>query len=336
MIGRVAMLSLHTSPLDQPGTGSGGGMNVYVRELARALGSADVEVDIFTRSSEGALVIPDAPHVQVIALPMGPAGPLAKGELEAILPDCVRAIRDYAAATGRPHALVHSHYWLSGLAGIELAGAWSVPLVHMFHTLSRIKTRLAGSAPDPRRARGEARVLRAADAVVVANQVERAQILDLYRAGTAPLVTIPCGIDPAPFEAAHTAHRGDAAVFCIAALGRAERLKHFDLLLHAVAVACRREPAFARAVRVQLAGGPSSEEPETLPALQRLASTLGIADRVAFLGPVAHAAVPALYAGADVCVVPSRYESFGLVALEAMAAGLPVGGDARGRPATDR
>ena len=300
-------------------------MNVYVRALARALAASDVEVDIFTRSATTVQVVRDAPNVRVLALPIGPAGPLPKGAFGALGEAAAAAIAGQAAAEGRRYDVVHSHYWSSGLVGSLLAARWSVPLVHMFHTLSRVKSEFAGSPPDEARTAGEQRVLDRADAIVVANAIERAQILDLYRAQDSRLVTIPCGIDPGPFLA-HKRPRsrqvGDP--FVIVALGRAERLKNFPLLLRAVAIAADRDPRFGSCVRVQLAGGPSSDDPEVMPELHRLAGDLGITERVNFVGPVPHERVPELYAASDLCVVPSRYESFGLVALEAMAAGLPV------------
>jgi D-inositol-3-phosphate glycosyltransferase len=328
MIERVALLCLHTSPLDQPGAGSSGGMNVYVRELARALATAGIEVDVFTRSADRVRSVTDMPDVRVVAVPIGPPGPLAKNALAMLASEGAATIAQLAAAERRGYDLIHSHYWVSGLAGARLAEHWSIPLVHMFHTLSRVKTRFAGSPCDPQRALGEQRVLDLADAVVVANQVEHRDVRQLYRVRDTRLVTIPCGIDPRPFEQRRGLRDDGAAratdAFTIVALGRAERLKNFALLLKAVARAAAREARFAQRVTVRLAGGAASDEPETLAELQQLARTLGMADRVQFLGPVPHAQVPDLYAAADVCVIPSRYESFGLVALEAMAAGVPV------------
>lgn len=328
MVERVAVLCLHTSPLDQPGAGSGGGMNVYVRDLARALAASGIEVDVFTRSTDHLRIVTDAADVRIIAVPFGPPGPLEKRALAMLAAEGAGAIADVAAAERRGYDLIHSHYWTSGLTGARLAERWSVPLVHMFHTLSRVKTRFAGTPCDPRRALGEQRVLDVADAVVVANQVEHRDVRQLYQVRGAQLVTIPCGIDPRTFEQRRGTQGGSATrasdEFTIVALGRAERLKNFALLLEAVAHACAREPRFARRVAVRIAGGAASDEPATLAELRRLARRLGLAQRVRFLGAVPRAQVPDLYAAADVCAIPSRYESFGLVALEAMAAGVPV------------
>ena len=324
MIRRVAMLCLHSSPLDDPGAGAGGGMNVYVRELARALAEAGTVVDIFTRSPDHLRVFEDAPGVRVIAIPAGPRGGVAKDTVPSLSPALLAGISRFAKAEGRRYDLVHSHYWSSGCVAQRLSRLWRVPHVHMFHTLSRIKTAYAGTPPDPRRAHVEANLLDAAHAVVVATPVERAEILAHYGRRQAPLVSIPCGIDPALFSTARDFSRRADGRFVIVALGRIERLKNFELLLRAVAEAGARDGRFAEAVEPRIAGGPAGGEPETLPALQRLAADLGIETRVRFLGVVPRAEVPGFFADADLCVVPSRHESFGLVALEAMAAGLPV------------
>ena len=351
MVSRVAMLSLHSSPLDQPGSGSSGGMNVYVRELAQALAAEDLAIDIFTRSADVKRIVEEQRGVRVIALPAGPTGPVAKHALVDLAPALLHGIDSFAQGEGNGYDIVHSHYWISGLVARRLAQRWSVPMVHMFHTLSRVKSHFGGATEDLQRAAGEQRVLDAADVIVVPNSIEASQLRALYDVRGAHLATIPCGIDPAPFGAQSQQSPGCAAVlpaalggpcprpvpgcivpetgqpsphFVVLALGRIERLKNFALLLQATAIACARDPQFAAQVRVRIAGGPSSDEPEVLLQLKRQASDLGITKQVSFLGPVPHSAVPELYAGADLCVVPSHHESFGLVALEAMAARLPV------------
>ncbi|MGH2389659.1 MAG: glycosyltransferase, partial [Chloroflexota bacterium] len=217
------------------------------------------------------------------------------------------------------------HYWSSGCVAQRLARLWKTPHVHMFHTLSRIKTAYAGTAPDPRRAHVELGLLDSANAIVVATPIERAQIAAHYGPRRAPTVYIPCGIDPEPFATPARANtRRSGGRFVVTALGRIERLKNFELLLRAAARAMALEPRFVKDVEVRIAGGPSADEPETLPALLDLAAELGIESQVRFLGAVPRKDVIALYAASDLCVVPSRHESFGLVALEAMAAGLPV------------
>ena len=325
LIRRVAMLTLHSSPLDEPGIGSGGGMNVYVRELARALAGSGIAVDIYTRSPHDIRVVHDAPDVRVIAIPAGPRGPVAKDIVANLAPALLAGISRFAKAEGRRYDVVHSHYWSSGCVAQRLARLWKTPHVHMFHTLSRSKTAYAGTAPDPRRAHVETGLLDSASAIVVATPVERAEIATHYGLRQAPTIYIPCGIDPEPFAAgARGAARRSGRRFVVTALGRIERLKNFELLLRAVALAVSAKPRLGDEIEVRIAGGPSTDEPETLPALKRLAAELGIEPCIRFLGAVPRKDVVALYAASDVCVVPSRHESFGLVALEAMATGLPV------------
>ena len=323
-VSRVAMLSLHTSPLDQPGQGSSGGMNVYVRELAHALANMDIAVDIYTRSPGQLQVTGDGTGVRVIAVPAGPPGPVEKGAIADLAPALLDGIARLAAREQLHYDIVHSHYWSSGLIGHRLSVRWSIPQVHMFHTLSRVKTRYAGAPEDTRREIAELRLLDSADTIVAPNTVERMQIFELYGVRHAPVVVIPCGINPAPYSANAQAPRGTAGRFVVVALGRLERLKNFGLLLQAIAIACERNARFAAEVEVRIAGGPSSDEPEMLGALRDMVSTLSIEQQVCFLGAVPHGNVPALYAAADVCVIPSLHESFGLVALEAMASGVPV------------
>ncbi|HVA88391.1 MAG TPA: glycosyltransferase, partial [Chloroflexota bacterium] len=219
MIRRVAMLCLHSSPLDDPGAGAGGGMNVYVRELARALADAGTAVDIFTRSPDHLHVVEDAPRVRVVAIPAGPRGIVAKDTIPSLSPALLAGISRFAKAEGRRYDLVHSHYWSSGCVAQRLSRLWRVPHVHMFHTLSRIKTAYAGTPPDPRRAHVEANLLDAAHAIVVATPVERAEILAHYGRRQAPLFSIPCGIDPALFATARALSRRADGRFAIVALG---------------------------------------------------------------------------------------------------------------------
>jgi D-inositol-3-phosphate glycosyltransferase len=320
---RIAMLSLHSSPLDQPGAGSSGGMNVYVRDLSRSLTSLDLNVDIYTRSNDGLTVMEDVPGVRVIGMPGCRSGAVTKNEIADMVPALIQGIDDVVRRERLSYDVVHSHYWISGMAGRRLAAQWDVPHVQMFHTLSRIKSKFAGSAPDARRERTEIRLLQTADAVVVSNPIERMQIRALYPEHCSHLVSIPCGIDVNTFH--RLDRRPDAGDrFTVVALGRLERLKNFGLLLDAVACACQENSDFARAARVLIAGGSSSDEPDEARRLAEQAVAQGVSRVVTFTGPIVRELVPRFYAAADVCVVPSLHESFGLVALEAMASGLPV------------
>jgi D-inositol-3-phosphate glycosyltransferase len=321
------MMTLHTGPLDQPGAGASGGMNVYVRDLSQALAQLDIAVDVYTRSDGGLDVVEDVPGVRVFAIPAGPRGPASKGQIADMVPALISSIEAARVAYGAEYDLVHSHYWISGLAGQRLAARWHVPHVQMFHTFGRIKTEYAGSPLDPRRDRAEMRLLKSADAVVVSNTVERAQVMEHYGMQGAPLVTIPCGIDVEQFRASR--ERAESTLplrrrFRVVALGRLERLKNFALLLEGVALAGQRDQRFAAEVEVLLAGGPSEDEPAEATRLRALTHKLGLQQVVRFVGAVPRDDIPRLYAEADVCVVSSLHESFGLVALEAMASGVPV------------
>jgi D-inositol-3-phosphate glycosyltransferase len=319
------MVSLHSGPLAQPGTGSSGGMNVYVRDLSRALSALEMPVDVYTRSDGDLTVVEDVPGVRVISVPAGAAGPSAKAEIADQVPALIAGIDAFSRTDGMRYDLVHSHYWISGMAGQRLAARWRVPHVHMFHTLARIKSKYAGSQPDPRRERAEIRLMDTADAIVVSNPVERTQVIQAYGVHNAPLVSIPCGIDVSQFQPARPAEWTEHAHrFRIVALGRMERLKNFALLLEGVALARNLDRRFAAEVEVVLAGGPSEDEPGEASRLHAMAHRLGLDARVKFVGAVPRERIPALYATADVCVVPSLHESFGLVALEAMASGVPV------------
>jgi D-inositol-3-phosphate glycosyltransferase len=283
-------------------------MNVYVRDLSRALSVLDMPVD-----------------VRVISVPAGGPGPIAKSEIADQVPALIAGIDTFSRADGTRYDLVHSHYWISGMAGQRLATRWNVPHVHMFHTLARIKTKYAGSKPDLRREHAEIRLMETADAIVVSNPVERMQVMEAYGVHNATLVSIPCGIDTSQFQPSKPMewHKHPQR-FRVVALGRIERLKNFALLLEGVAHARTLDRRFASEVEVVLAGGPSEDEPGEAPRLREMALQLGLDKTVRFMGAVSRESLPALFAAADVCVVPSLHESFGLVALEAMASGVPV------------
>jgi D-inositol-3-phosphate glycosyltransferase len=298
-------------------------MNVYIRDLSRALTCLDMSVDIYTRARNGFEIVEYVPGVRVISVPGGQAGNVTKHDIANMVPALIRGIDEVALREATPYDLVHSHYWISGMAGQRLATRWNVPHVQMFHTLSRIKTKYANSAIDPRRERTEIRLLQTSDAIVVSNPIERVQLLELYPNQCAHLASIPCGIDVNAFHPRLAPEPGKAK-FTIVALGRLERLKNFGLLLEAVAIACSRDARFEQQIEVLVAGGPSTDEPEEAERLRTQVRSLNIKRVIRFRGAVPRDDIPSLYAAADVCVVPSLHESFGLVALEAMASGLPV------------
>jgi D-inositol-3-phosphate glycosyltransferase len=338
---RIATLSVHTSPLHQPGTGDAGGMNVYILEIARRLAEADVEVEIFTRATSGDLppVVEMAPGVSVRHVTAGPLEGLTKEELPGQL--CAFTAGVLRAEAARPpghYDLIHSHYWLSGQVGWLAKERWGVPLVHTAHTLAKVKNAqlAAGDRPEPKaRVIGEEQVVAESDRLVANTRVEARDLIDRYDAEPTRVAVVEPGVDLDRFRPA----RGDrdAAMlaarrrlglptggYVVAFVGRIQPLKAPDVLIRAVAALREREPALADEVTVVICGGPSGTGLDRPTALIELAGSLGVADRVRFLPPQTGDDLPALYRAADLVAVPSYNESFGLVALEAQACGTPV------------
>ncbi|WP_262282894.1 D-inositol-3-phosphate glycosyltransferase [Micromonospora sp. MA102] len=338
---RIATLSVHTSPLHQPGTGDAGGMNVYILEIARRLAEADVEVEIFTRATSGDLppVVEMAPGVSVRHVTAGPLEGLTKEELPGQL--CAFTAGVLRAEAARPpghYDLIHSHYWLSGQVGWLAKERWGVPLVHTAHTLAKVKNAqlAAGDRPEPKaRVIGEEQVIAESDRLVANTRVEARDLIDRYDAEPTRVAVVEPGVDldrfrPAPGDrdAAMLAARRrlglPARGYVVAFVGRIQPLKAPDVLIRAVAALREREPALADEVTVVICGGPSGTGLDRPTALIELAGSLGVADRVRFLPPQTGDDLPALYRAADLVAVPSHNESFGLVALEAQACGTPV------------
>jgi D-inositol-3-phosphate glycosyltransferase len=332
---RLAMVSLHTSPLDQPGTGDAGGMNVYVIELARQLARRGVAVDIFTRATSSALdqVVEATDGVTVRHIHAGPFEGLTKNELPAQL--CVFArevLRTEAAQPLGHYDLVHSHYWLSGQVGALARDRWGVPLVHTMHTMAKVKNdALAdGDTPEPlARLIGEEQVVEAADRLIASTDLEAKQLIELYDADPARVDVVPPGVDLEVFRPMPQAEARralglpvDADVLLFA--GRIQPLKGPDVLLRAVAELLDREPGRRARTIVPVVGGPSGSGLDKPQALADLAAHLGVADVVRFVPPVSQAELARWYAAATLVAVPSYNESFGLVAVEAEATGTPV------------
>ena len=335
------MISLHTSPLDQPGTGDAGGMNVYVVELARRLAARGTRVEVFTRatSSAQAPVADLADGVLVRHVPAGPFEGLAKEDLPGQL--CAFAAGVMRTEAGHEpgwYDVVHSHYWLSGQVGWLAAERWQVPLVHSAHTLAKVKNaHLApGDAPEPvGRVIGEEQVVAAADRLVANTADEARDLVTHYGADPARIDIAPPGADLevfAPGDAAAARRRlgvrEDAAVLLFA--GRIQPLKGPDVLVRAAAAMLRRDPALRGRLVVAVVGGPSGsglERPHELEALARglgLLDVPGVPDVVRFEPPAPREVLADWYRAADLVAVPSSNESFGLVALEAQASGTPV------------
>jgi D-inositol-3-phosphate glycosyltransferase len=338
------MVSLHTSPLDQPGTGDAGGMNVYVVELARQLAARGTEVEVFTRATSSALepAVAVADGVLVRHVAAGPFEGLAKEDLPAQL--CAFAagvMRTEARQQPGWYDVVHSHYWLSGQVGYLAADRWHVPLVHSAHTLAKVKNaHLAdGDPPEPpARVIGEEQVVAAADRLVASTGEEARDLVEHYDADPTRVDVVPPGVDLELFTPSAPGGRAaarvalglppGAAVLLFA--GRVQPLKGPDVLVRATARILRQDPSLRGRLLVAVVGGPSGsglQRPEELQALSRSLGLLdvpGVPDVVRFEPPAPRAVLADWYRAADVVAVPSHNESFGLVALEAQACGTPV------------
>ena len=343
---RVAMLSVHTSPLHQPGTGDAGGMNVYIVELAQRLAALGIEVEVFTRATAGDLppTVQLAPGVLVRHVDAGPYEGLAKEELPAQLCAFTHGVMQ-AWAGHRPgyYDLVHSHYWLSGHVGWLAAQRWGVPLVHAMHTMAKVKNAnlAAGDRPEPAaRVIGETQIVAAADRLIANTDDEAGELVRHYDADPGAVAVVHPGVNlerfrPAAGRAAARARLGlpkDALIPLFA--GRIQPLKAPDVLLRAVAVLLDERPELRSKILVPVVGGPSGSGLAKPEGLQKLAARLGIAapgpgDPVAVKAQMAsqHAGQEQRadwFRAASVRVMPSYSESFGRVAIEAQAAGTPV------------
>lgn len=320
------MLSVHTSPLAQPGSGDGGGMNVYVRSLASALARAGVECDVLTRLDHPrrTLISELEPGVRVVHLAAGPPEPLPKADLLPLLDDLVGAARAHLDSSPGSVDALHSHYWLSGAVGHRLKHELELPLVATFHTLAHTKAAVGIDDDGPERARTEAETVACTDRLIASTPDERMELITSYGADPERIEVIPPGVDHAMFFPgdAATARRHlrlplDRAVLLF--VGRIQPLKGVEFAIRALA-----SLSDDTAILV-IVGGPSGAAGDTEVArLRALARDLGVESRVRWEPPQPHGALADWYRAADVCLVPSRTESFGLVALEAAACGTPV------------
>jgi D-inositol-3-phosphate glycosyltransferase len=337
---RVAMLSVHTSPLDAPGGGDAGGMNVYIVETAKRLAERGVEVEIFTRAtcSEQPPVVPLAPGVAVRHVTAGPFEGLAKGDLPAQLCAFTAGVMR-AELRQEPgwYDVIHSHYWLSGQVGWLARERWGVPLVHSAHTLARVKNALLAEGDDPEplaRVIGEEQVVAEADRLIASTADEARDLVRLYAADPQRVRTIAPGVDLDMFTPGDAAAarrrlglRPDALTLLF--VGRIQPLKAPDVLLHAAALMAD-EPALAGRLQVVVLGAPSGSGLARPHYLESLRDELGLAGVVQFRPPAPREVVADYYRAADITVVPSYNESFGLVALESQACGTPVAAAAVG------
>ena len=324
MVDGLALLSLHSCPAARPGRRDTGGMNVYLLQVARQLGRTGVRVDIFTRHHDpvDSQVIDIGENARVVHIRAGSVGE-RKENLHEAVPEFVSNLEAYARLQGARYDLLHSHYWLSGLAGMQLSQALGVPHVATFHTLGKLKLQARPGESEPAvRIRAETSLLRSVDGVVVSTHSEAEEMTRLYGVDPGRVAVIAPGVDLDMFRPKDRSvaqdRLGVTEPSVVLYVGRLEPLKGLDILVRAVA-----DLAMADSTRLIVVGGdPDSDE--LVGDLEALALSVGIAERLTFAGAVPQQDLPWYYSAADVLVLPSHYESFGMVALEAMACGTPV------------
>jgi D-inositol-3-phosphate glycosyltransferase len=336
-LNRVIMISVHSSPLDVLGGKDTGGMNVYIREVSRKLGRRDIKVDIFTLSKN-----PSFPNivyldegVRVIHLKVGIEGHNDKNILWNYLPDFLEGIFLFVKEFGVTYDLIHSHYWLSGWIANELSKKWEVPTVHMSHTLGFLKNEVAKSddEKDPCfRLEKEKEVLGAVDRIIATTLHEKTQLITRLGIPQKKVEVIPCGVDIDLFKPWETEeakyYLGLNGQRFVLFVGRIDPIKGIDNLLQAMSILSKKNKDINGDIKLLIIGGEEENQPLTenheLRSLMRLTSELHLEDQVEFLGTKKQEVLPYYYSSAEVCVLPSRYESFGIVALEAMACGTPI------------
>ena len=323
-VGRAAFVTFHACPLVAPGQGKSGGMNVYVRQLAAALGDMDMQVDIFTREHAGVVnrIETIGPNVRVIHIKAGEPD-ANMGDLYAHLPEFLDHVNAFKEEEGLEYDVVHSHYWLSSWVGRELSRAIGAPHVVTFHTLGLIKMQSrAGEVEPAERTLVEAEVMASADRIIAFSPHERDAMERLYGADPKKVSLVPCGVDLSVFrpldQKSVRARLGLNGEKILLYVGRIEPLKGLDLLVETAA-----QMDTGESVRMIVVGADVNGDRE-IDRVKELAKERDLEDQIDFVGQVEHSDLPLYYNAADVCVVPSYYESFGLVALESMACGTPV------------
>jgi D-inositol-3-phosphate glycosyltransferase len=333
---RLAVLSVHSCPMAALGGKETGGMNVYVRELSRQFGRLGIQVDVFTRSQNPHIcpVVPLGRNARVIHVKAGPEEPIPKQEIFPHLPEFTSRVIHFAEENRRDYELVHTHYWLSGWVGKRLREKWSIPLVHMFHTLGILKNFvLPGNRErEPRRRLTvERQILGFADGLIAPNPWEKDQMIG-QGALPSKIDVIPCGVDLRLFKplSCSRARRilGLSQREFILYVGRIDAIKGIDVLIRAIHWLSRRRLKGGQELGLIIIGGEKEEggqeKSKEMLRLRKMVTRMGLQERVAFWGSQRQDWLPFFYAAAQALVLPSRYESFGMVALEAMACGTPV------------
>ena len=336
LVERIAILSVHASPLAPMGGKKTGGMNVYVRKLAQEMGRRGIAVDIFTRRTS--LALPSVDHtlgdnVQVIYISAGDDRSLTPNEMFDYLPEFTKGVIAFTTRHNISYSLIYSHYWLSGWVAHELKQLWGIPFVHMFHTLGQMKNRIPSASQDKinnQRVRTETQIAEWADSIVAATQAEFAQLRWLYRVSRRKIAIVSPGVDieqfyPMPGEIAKAHLHISKKTNLLLYVGRIEPLKAVDTVIQALAIIRDRQPGIFRNLCFTVVGGNPADPCDTeLIRLQSLVAELGLQDSVIFVEAKEQSALRDYYAAALAVIVPSDYESFGMVALEAMATGTPV------------
>lgn len=331
MISTLAVISMHTSPRLQPGVGNAGGMNVYIDELSEAMTRQGIQVVVFTRACQAGKPIKTevSPLYTLVRIEAGPTKPIPIAEMVQYVDDFAYGVERWIEESGMSFDLIHSHYWLSGRTGVRLKKLLGIPLANSFHTLGRVKDinrRSDEPASSEVRNGIELNTITQSDCVVASTPYEFDDLLDHYGATPERLCISPPGIDHNLFAPGdqQRARRllgwgNEPVLLCV---GRIQALKGFDIAVSTTAEVAHRGLSD---IRLVIVGGPSGQAGDSeLVMLKRLATDLGIADRVTFQGPESHDSLPSYYQAADLLLMPSRSESFGLVAAEAQACGLPV------------
>lgn len=338
MINRIAILSVHTCPLATLGGKETGGMNVYVRDLSREFSRRGIEVDVYTRSQNAAVphLTRLADHGRVIHTKAGPEAPYNKNKIYYHLDEFVAGVRAQAKVDRIEYDLMYSHYWLSGIVAAQLRRAWNIPFVQMFHTLAEMKNRVAQMPaerePD-QRLDCEGQIMGMADRLVASTLLEKKQMAQYYGADPEKISIVPPGVDLDRFkpmsqsEARHKLGiRRDHQMILF--VGRIQPLKGIDTLIRALGLIRNREPELVQNVCVCIIGGDpkqdSDYERSELARLKSLQAELELEEIVTFLGARDQDSLIYYYSAAEMVVMPSHYESFGMVVLEAMACGTPV------------
>ena len=321
---RIAIVSVHGCPSAKLGGREAGGMNVYIKQVAEELGRRGIWVDIFTRyhDPQDQKIAQISDHVRVIHITAGSYLD-DKNNLLSHLPDFIRGVLNYTKDEHISYDIVHSHYWLSGRIGVVLGRHWRIPHVANFHTLAEVKMRArVGENESEQRSSGERKIIAMADKVLAFSQHEKEAMVRLYGAQQDKVGVIPGGVDTELFSPMDRdlvrKTLGLQNTNIVLYVGRIEPLKGIDILLRAVSQLDRPQP-----IRTIIIGGDLEDDHE-IERLKSLSMDLGIAQFVSFMGRLEQQALPNYYNAADICVVPSYYESFGLVALEAMSCGTPV------------